>query len=147
MNTEERLDAFEEQLNKLANCVNSSYIAFRDIVPLTDYEVTPLKDWPEYTKQQLWFFEREIRRWQISNARRPGFAICSFLPGVPLHPLVFLPINTVIEILNTMMKQANEHTSLLQQIEQAKRDLAQLKNSQDLIDLPSEPKQLGENKQ
>lgn len=127
---EVKLLELDGRLAKIEKQGHVFFQSFRRDFPATEFTPSDLSHWPEYTKQQIWFFEAEIRRWQIGRSTQPGFAICQFLPGIPLHPLLFLPTSMVVKILEAAvnrMRGTENAAPLIQQITDVRREIKQLK--------------------
>lgn len=144
MNDKE-LKSLQERVDRIELALKSALQSLHRSIPLTVIDQVPTADYPAYTQQQLWFFQAEITRWRNQNASQPGFAICSFRPGIPLHPLVFLPVTLVIKILEAMSKEVYETqgaAQLINDVQSVKRDLHYVKPERPLLDLPKENESL-----
>lgn len=140
-----KIEELERRLTELEGKFLQLYNVFRAEVPLTDYNRVDLIDWPAYTEQQLWFFEREIIRWKNSCSSRPGFAICTFMPGTPLSPLMFISLNMAIKLLRdaqTNMRHTSPADPLIEELYFLKQEIRRLSGKElpnkeiKLLDLP-----------
>lgn len=143
-----KIEELEQRVIDMERQLDAAVKSLHQSIPLTVINQVPTCDYPTYTQQQLWFFESEITRWRNQNAQQPGFAICSFRPGIPLHPLVFLPISLVVKILEVMSQKVYETqgaTQLITDVQNAKREIQFTKHGiqpkTPLIDLPKADKQ------